>query len=172
MLSSRALDADPLCPGIVSRPAVPSARGSAPAIGSCGLDLTETLKGFVRDRGEAFRELARFIPGDHYNRELVYSTGDLELWLLSWMPGQVSTIHDHGGAITVTTILSGSLYEERFEPIAGCTTVRPSWTSLRGVGEVDPIDPTEIHRVTPIGRVVTLHLYAPTCPDGRVYHAA
>jgi len=168
VLSSRALDADPLCSGAGFSP-TPSAPGLD---GPCGLDLTETLRGFVRDRGESLQKRARFVPGDHYHRELVNSTPDLELWMLSWLPNQVSTIHDHGGAITVTTILSGALFEERFEPIAGATTVRPTWTTKRGVGDIDPIDPTEIHRVTPIGRVVTLHLYAPTCPEGRVYHAA
>jgi hypothetical protein len=86
----------------------------------------------------------------------------------------VTPIHDHGGAVTVTTVLSGSVLEERFERIdpaggAGGDRVRPTWTTVRGPGDVDPIDPSAIHRVRPLGRVVTLHLYVPRCTDGRIY---
>jgi len=101
----------------------------------------------------------------------VYATREVELWLISWLPGQVSPIHDHGGVATVTPVLSGTVFEERFERTSDLV-VRPTWTTLRMAGEIDPIDPTEIHRVTPIGPAVSLHLYAPTCPEGRIYQAA
>ncbi|HEY0193526.1 MAG TPA: hypothetical protein VGC42_20555 [Kofleriaceae bacterium] len=146
------------------------------AVGSCldvcGVDLSSVLGGLARERGGALCSQARFVAGDHYHRELVHHAPGLEVWLLSWLPGQVSPIHDHGGVITVTTVLSGRLFEERFERTGCGRLVRPSWSNTRVAGEIDPIDPSEIHRVTPVVPTVTLHLYAPGCADGAVYETA
>jgi predicted metal-dependent enzyme (double-stranded beta helix superfamily) len=133
-------------------------------------DLAHLLRDLVRDHGASFHDRARFRDGDEYNRELVHAAPGYEIWLLSWLPGQVTPIHDHGGAVTVTTVLSGTVLEERFER-AGELEVRPTWAALREVGDIDPIDPSRIHRVRPIGSVVTLHLYVPTYTDGTIYRA-
>lgn len=133
------------------------------------MDLTNVLSGLARERGEALKSQARFVSGDHYHRELVHRAPGLEIWLLSWLPGQASPIHDHGGIITVTTVLSGSVFEERYERIGVGSLVRPSWSNMRVAGDIDPIDPSEIHRVTPVVPTVTLHLYAPGSTDGNVY---
>jgi predicted metal-dependent enzyme (double-stranded beta helix superfamily) len=134
------------------------------------LDLTKVLRDLVRDHGDSFVRQARFVPGDEYHRELVHTAPGLEVWLLSWLPGQITPIHDHGGVVTVTTVLSGTVFEERFER-ASDFEVRstPAWTSVRLPGDIDPIDPVAIHRVRPVGSAVTLHLYAPSCADGQVY---
>jgi predicted metal-dependent enzyme (double-stranded beta helix superfamily) len=34
-----------------------------------------------------------------------------EVWLLSWLPGQTSGLHDHGGSSGVLTLLAGELSE-------------------------------------------------------------
>ena len=133
-------------------------------------DLASRLGELARDHGPTFRARARFCEGDECHRELVHAGPDVEIWLLSWLPDQITPIHDHGGALTVTTVLAGALFEERFERVG--ERVRPSWTMRRGVGELDPIGATEIHRVRPIGSAVTLHLYAPSCVDGRIYQVA
>ena len=133
-------------------------------------DLVNVLAGLVRDHGAAFRGLARFEAGPECHRERVYTAADLEVWLLSWLPGQMTPIHDHGGAVTVTTVLSGSLIEERFVRTTGFDA-RPVWTMPRVAGDIDQIEPTAIHRVRPIGNVVTLHLYVPSCGEGQIYQA-
>jgi hypothetical protein len=156
-------------------------------------DLVNVLRGVVRDHASDLVRRARFRDGAEYHRELIdpapelapvsrsLRTGgprdarklpeDFELWLLSWLPGQVTPIHDHGGAVTVTTVLSGSLVEERFDRVQG-NLVRPIWTMLREVGDIDAIEPTTIHRVRPLENAVTLHLYVPTCVEGRTYELA
>lgn len=143
-----------------------------PCLDVCSADLTSVLLGLVRERGEALCNQARFVPGAEYHREMVHRAPGLEIWLLSWLPGQVSSIHDHGGIVTVTTVLSGSVFEERYERSGAGMTVRPSWSNTRVVGDIDPIDPSEIHRITPIVPTVTLHLYAPGCAEGAVYNTA
>lgn len=138
----------------------------------CRVDLTHVLNGLARERGEALRSQARFVSGDHYHRELVERAPGLEIWLLSWLPGQDSPIHDHGGVLTITTVLSGRVREDRFERTGFGNVVRPSWSNTRLAGDIDPIDPSEIHRVSPLVPTVTLHLYAPGCADGNVYETA
>lgn len=133
-------------------------------------NLVDILGALVRDHGETFHRRARFCEGADYHRERVHAAPGYEVWLLSWLPGQITPIHDHGGAVTVTTVLSGAVLEERFERLAG-GQVRPSWTKLRATGDIDPIAPTAIHRVRPVGNAVTLHLYVPTCADGQIYEA-
>jgi predicted metal-dependent enzyme (double-stranded beta helix superfamily) len=136
-------------------------------------DLAHLLRGLVRDHGPSFHGRARFRDGDEYNRELVHAAPGYEIWLLSWLPGQVTPIHDHGGAVTVTTVLSGTVLEERFERAGDLDVldVRPTSATLREIGDIDPIDPVRIHRVRPIGSAVTLHLYVPTYTDGQIYRA-
>lgn len=134
-------------------------------------DLASLLRGLVRDHGRSFHSRAKFREGAEYHRELVDSALGYEIWLMSWLPGQITPIHDHGGARTVTTVLSGTVLEEGFERIGGTDEleVRPTWTRRREIGDIDPIDPAAIHRVQPIGTVVTLHLYLPACADGQIY---
>jgi predicted metal-dependent enzyme (double-stranded beta helix superfamily) len=144
-------------------------------------DLAHLLRGLVRDHGASFQTRARFREGDEYNRELVHAAPGYEIWLLSWLPGQITPIHDHGGALTVTTVLSGTVLEEHFERIERSPEdnertreleVRATRATLREIGDIDPIDPVRIHRVRPIGNAVTLHLYVPTFTDGQIYTTA
>ena len=136
------------------------------------IDFTKLLEDLVRDRGEALARQAKFVPGSEYHRELVYTAPGVEAWILSWLPGQVTPIHDHGGIVTVTTVLCGTVFEERFERTSGAEVrATPTWTSVRAPGEIDPIELEAIHRVRPVGSAVTLHLYAPGCTDGQIYQA-
>jgi predicted metal-dependent enzyme (double-stranded beta helix superfamily) len=134
-------------------------------------DFSHALSSLIRDRGEALCRSARFVAGDHYHRERVHIAPGIEIWLLTWLPGQVTPIHDHGGIVTVTAVLSGEIFEERFERTGAGLTVRPSWTTTRTAGDFDPIDPLEIHRVRPLVPSISLHLYAPCSVDGTIYEA-
>ena len=134
------------------------------------LDFVKILADLVRDHGTTFRGLAKFQDAPECHHERVHTSKDFEVWLLSWLPGQITPIHDHAGAMTVTTVLSGSLIEEHFVRTSGLE-VRPVWTMPRVAGDIDQVDPTAIHRVRPIGNVVTLHLYVPSCREGQVFQA-
>lgn len=45
------------------------------------------------------------LEGDH----------DLDVWLISWVPGHATELHDHGGSLGALTVLSGSLDEFRWD---------------------------------------------------------
>ncbi|MBO0884097.1 MAG: cysteine dioxygenase family protein [Mycobacterium sp.] len=43
------------------------------------------------------------------------SDDEMDVWLISWVPGQATELHDHGGSLGALTLLSGSLDEFRWD---------------------------------------------------------
>lgn len=39
---------------------------------------------------------------------------ELDVWLISWTPGETTELHDHGGSLGALTVLSGALHEFRW----------------------------------------------------------
>jgi hypothetical protein len=40
---------------------------------------------------------------------------EVDIWLISWVPGCATELHDHGGSLGALTLLSGSLDESRWD---------------------------------------------------------
>ncbi len=40
---------------------------------------------------------------------------ELDVWLISWVPGHATELHDHGGSLGALTVVSGSLNEFRWD---------------------------------------------------------
>nr|WP_082951946.1 cysteine dioxygenase family protein [Mycobacterium kubicae] len=45
----------------------------------------------------------------------IHGDDELDIWLISWVPGHSTELHDHGGSIGALTVLSGSLNEYRWD---------------------------------------------------------
>ncbi|MGA9358726.1 MAG: cysteine dioxygenase [Mycobacterium sp.] len=45
----------------------------------------------------------------------IYGDDEVDIWLISWVPGHATELHDHGGSLGALTVLSGSLNEFRWE---------------------------------------------------------
>ncbi|OBJ50580.1 cysteine dioxygenase [Mycobacterium sp. 1423905.2] len=45
----------------------------------------------------------------------IHGDDELDIWLISWVPGRATELHDHGGSIGALTVLSGSLNEYRWD---------------------------------------------------------
>ncbi|GAB3476151.1 cysteine dioxygenase [Amycolatopsis cihanbeyliensis] len=71
-------------------------------------ELTRTVGG---ELATALRGLLRFDADQRWWARLALTDG-VELWLLSWLPGQQTRPHDHGGAAGAFTVLQGELTEE------------------------------------------------------------
>jgi predicted metal-dependent enzyme (double-stranded beta helix superfamily) len=114
-------------------------------------------------RTELWQPHVRFSEPRHYHR-LAAEEG-WEAWLLTWLPGQSTGLHDHGGSAGAFAVLSGAVEEtvvlprraeagepQRFDPL----TRRYSAGSVRAFGS------RHLHDVRPDGAAaVTLHVYAP-----------
>jgi hypothetical protein len=71
-------------------------------------DLTRTV---ATDQSAVLREVLRFTTPQRWWLRLGLTAG-VELWLLSWLPGQHTRPHDHGGASGSFTVLLGDVHEE------------------------------------------------------------
>jgi hypothetical protein len=45
----------------------------------------------------------------------IHGDDELDVWLISWVPGHPTELHDHGGSLGALTVLSGSLNEFRWD---------------------------------------------------------
>ncbi|KAA1248253.1 cysteine dioxygenase [Mycobacterium simiae] len=45
----------------------------------------------------------------------IHGDDELDIWLISWVPGHATELHDHGGSLGALTVLSGSLNEYRWD---------------------------------------------------------
>jgi predicted metal-dependent enzyme (double-stranded beta helix superfamily) len=112
---------------------------------------------FDRDR---WRHLLRYDPRHRWSA-LVERTDDHEVWLLSWLPGQRTGLHDHGGAAGALTVVSGTLTER-------VARVEPDGRAVEVVHEVRAAQsrvfgPNHVHQVSNDGAdpAVSVHVYRP-----------
>jgi hypothetical protein len=84
-----------------------------------------------------------------------------EVWLLSWLPGQSSGLHDHGGSSGVLTVLQGAL-RERAVSGGAVSGGRETTRTLTG-GDQRAFAPGYIHEVVndSLEPAVSLHVYFP-----------
>ncbi|MDX3643263.1 cysteine dioxygenase family protein [Streptomyces sp. MB09-02B] len=91
-----------------------------------------------------------------------------EVWLLSWLPGQGTGLHDHGGSSGVLTVLDGTLTErtDRGTRVLGAGALGvPPLERSREWGRV--FAPGYTHEVVndTLEPAVSLHVYYPGLTD-------
>jgi hypothetical protein len=64
---------------------------------------------YAADR-DRWRTLLRYDPEERFSA-LVTADAEQEVWLLGWLPGQYTDLHDHGPATGAFTVVSGRLTE-------------------------------------------------------------
>jgi quercetin dioxygenase-like cupin family protein len=92
-------------------------------------------------------------------------TGGVELWLLSWLPGQGTEPHDHGGAAGSFTVLKGRLTEDYRYPGGPIRTMR------RDLGDAVGFSGGRAHQVRNVGDspAASVHAYSPPLLPTREY---
>jgi hypothetical protein len=55
------------------------------------------------------------VPTDDRWFVRLYGADEIDIWLISWVPGHATELHDHGGSLAALTLLSGSLDEFRWD---------------------------------------------------------
>ena len=124
----------------------------------------------LADQTTLWSSLIRFDPVSRYYARLA-SEPTYEAWLLTWVPGQGTDWHDHGGSAGAFVVLSGALTEEHavvspFAPPRVQPTARRLTTgTLRSFGR------QHVHRVTnhDLEPAVSLHVYAPALVEMNAY---
>ena len=86
-------------------------------------------------------------------------TDDLEVWLISWLPGQSTGFHDHGGSAGAFGVVWGALDEF----VATRRGAAPRVTSVTS-GDVHAFGPRYVHDVrnsSGSSVAVSVHAYSP-----------
>jgi hypothetical protein len=55
------------------------------------------------------------VPDSHRWFTRIQGDEELDVWLISWVPGHATELHDHGGSLGALTVVSGSLNEFRWD---------------------------------------------------------
>jgi predicted metal-dependent enzyme (double-stranded beta helix superfamily) len=105
---------------------------------------------------------ARFSPVERWFHRLA-TEPDHEVWLLTWLPGQGTDLHDHGGSAGALHVVSGELTEDTVGPAAAAgggdrVTVR---RLVEGIGR--RFGPRHVHRIVNRSTrpAVSIHVYGP-----------
>ncbi|NEK58001.1 cysteine dioxygenase [Geodermatophilus sabuli] len=85
-----------------------------------------------------------------------------QVWLLSWLPGQGTPLHDHGDSAGAFTVVRGTLTERVVAAGRAGGTVRQTTVDLTA-GRVRHFGPHHVHQVTntEAGAAVSVHVYTP-----------
>ena len=117
--------------------------------------------------------LVAFDPVSRYYARLA-SEPTFEAWLLTWVPGQGTDWHDHGGSAGAFVTVDGTLTEEHatVSPFAAPRIV-PGARQL-STGTLRSFGSKHLHRVTnrTLEPAVSLHVYAPALVEMNAYTAA
>jgi predicted metal-dependent enzyme (double-stranded beta helix superfamily) len=92
--------------------------------------------------------------------ERIHVDGSYEVWLISWLPGQATGFHDHGGSAGAFGVVWGALEEHR----PGAPGCRPATTAASiTAGRVRSFGPEFVHDVRNSSEAVavSVHAYSP-----------
>jgi mannose-6-phosphate isomerase-like protein (cupin superfamily) len=81
----------------------------------------------------------------------------VDVWLLTWLPGQGTDLHDHGDCASAFAVVQGALTEVRADEVLGV------WSTTLDAPAVRLVEPGVVHDVRNDQRnpAVTIHAYAP-----------
>lgn len=90
---------------------------------------------------------------------------ELEVWLICWMAGQDTGLHDHGDSRGAVAVVNGAVHEERYLLRA------LAHAHEFAAGETFTFSPAVVHRVRHSGEApaVTLHAYSPPLSGSNAY---
>lgn len=128
-------------------------------------DRLANLVADIAARPESWSSLVRFDTDERFAL-LLDRDDERDLWLLSWLPGQGTGLHDHGGSIGAFAVAQGALRELRpRRQRAGRVAPAPRQPAERRLerGDTRVVSDGTLHDVSnPYDSpAVSLHAYSP-----------
>jgi len=106
-----------------------------------------------------------YVEFDAENRwhQRIYRDPRIDIWLISWLPTQATSLHDHGGSAGAFTVIEGELTESVAAGDLGVGPSRPLVELSRRAGESVGFSRHYIHDVRNVGDrpAVSVHAYSP-----------
>jgi hypothetical protein len=102
----------------------------------------------------------RFNPRERWYHRLA-AADDHEVWLLTWLPGQGTELHDHGGSAGAFYVFGGTLTEDTVADAPGRSPRITARELGEGVGR--RFGAQHVHRVTNRSSrpAISIHVYGP-----------
>jgi predicted metal-dependent enzyme (double-stranded beta helix superfamily) len=119
-----------------------------------------------------WERLVRWDATSRYYTRLA-AESDYEAWLLTWLPGQSTDWHDHGGSAGAFVVLQGVLTERR-AVVSPDAPPRIVLSAQQYAAEaLRPFGAKHIHRVANDGLApaISLHVYSPGLVEMNYYQA-
>ena len=123
----------------------------------------------LAEQTDLWEPLVEYDPVSRYYARLARES-DFEAWLLTWVPGQGTDWHDHGGSAGAFMTLRGVLTERHAEVGYGAPRIIPGARELIA-GTLRAFGSRHLHQVTNHGvePAVSLHVYAPSLVEMHHY---
>jgi predicted metal-dependent enzyme (double-stranded beta helix superfamily) len=120
---------------------------------------------YAADRSR-WAHLLSYDPTERYTA-LIDKTDGQEIWLMTWLPGQSTDLHDHGDVSGAFTLVSGTLTER----VARGTPHPAEILHPLTAGQTRVFAPGYIHQVTNTGPdpAISIHIYRDTRPPMTPY---
>ena len=117
--------------------------------------------------GHDWPALVQYRPDERWYHRLELGD-DHEVWLLSWLPGQRTGFHDHGGSAGAFAVVQGELREYTTASSRGTGMPRGAGFAA---GRVRSFGPAHVHEVVnaSTGPAVSVHAYSPPLAGMRRY---
>jgi predicted metal-dependent enzyme (double-stranded beta helix superfamily) len=158
-------------PGITASqaaPAIATATGAEGRTSSRRPALSPTQLGHLVRRvasGGQWLDLVMFSTDERWFSRLEL-TEDYEIWLLSWLPGQRTGLHDHGEAAGAFAVAQGELQETMAKPGSRLlASRRASQGTVRSFGERHLHDMSNVSAAP----AISVHAYSPPLTAMRRY---
>jgi predicted metal-dependent enzyme (double-stranded beta helix superfamily) len=150
--------------------AAPSPSSSSVSAAASVAGAAALLRRILADPS-TWRDRVRFGSGHERWFERLDVDSAYEVWLISWLPGQGTGLHDHGEALGAFAVVEGTLTETavqlglqlRADPRLRSGSVVRTTRRPFGAGQVRGFDYEHVHEVANLGEApaVSLHAYAP-----------
>lgn len=131
----------------------------------------DEMLGYARsvDLGALDLEECSSFRTERYARNRILLNDHFELVVICWLPGQASSIHDHGESNCLYLVARGEMEEELFKVEGKKTESQRKRRFKRG--DTTLAAGADVHRITNPGpeKLVTVHIYSPPL-DERVTH--
>jgi|GEM_PF-3276780 len=120
-----------------------------------------------------FHQHSRFSL-DHYTRNVLVKSEQVEMLLICWEVGQISPVHNHGFSQCFVHCLEGSVAENSYLYKNNDMQFRATKTVVAGESTFinDPDIFHEFGNASQADRAVTLHLYAPKITSHNLFDKA
>lgn len=125
--------------------------------------LAEVVRRVATSQAEWLTRVRLNPAGRWYER--IHLDDTHEVWVISWLPGQGTGFHDHGGSAGAFTVVLGTLMERR---LAGDAATGQLLAKPVGAGGSRSFGPNYIHDVRNAAAsslAVSVHAYSPPIPE-------